>query len=440
MAEVAEVGTVFFASLLDKRLAPLGNTFVHGDRDSYAQLIRDACGTARRRSSSYAGYVPFARDHDVQEQTTPSCPFEHYCSEAAAPPPAEPVRPLPPCSAMLDEPSRHFDAPQLVPLGLWSNTNSEFEDDGNDFDTVYQPVQPVQHGYGMPGLAALTLTSPPALLIMGPHLGSTTPNGSVISLSDATESAQQDPQWSSETNMPTQVPVFNAPEPEQPLHVEAPCSASAAPEPITTLMIRNLPRSLTQVQLIAELDRCGLANLYDFAYMPRCFQSGENNGFAFVNFISPAAAGRLVGAWHRQRLFGIGPSDAALNLSPAVLQGFEANVAKWDVPRSRRIRNPDYVPFVAGDRQVGRPRTHAPRPPADMPKPNGQSGTSTTPAAQKPRANGWRSAMTAGASSRGQQHQQQSQKQQPMPVRTTPAGLPAPAQLSRAWKRANRAK
>ena len=203
----------------------------------------------------------------------------------------------------------------------------------------------------------------------------------------------------------------------------------------TTLMIRNLPRTLTQAQLIAELDCSGHAGLYDFAHMPRCFQSWENNGFAFVNLTTEAAAKRLVNKWHRQRLFNVGHSDPALNLSAAVVQGFDANMQKWNAPRSRRIRNPDYVPFVAGDRQVGRPRTHAPRPPADMPKPNGQSGTSTTPAAQKPRANGWRSAMTAGASSRGQQHQQQSQKQQPMPVRTTPAGLPAPAQLSRAWKR-----
>jgi len=120
-----------------------------------------------------------------------------------------------------------------------------------------------------------------------------------------------------------------------------------APEPVTTLMLRNLPRTLSQAELMAKLDLYGCAGWYDFCYMPRCFHSGENKGFAFVNFTPTATAERLVSAWHQQRLFG---SEEALNISMAELQGFGANVAKWNTPRSQRIRNPDFVPFIVWDK------------------------------------------------------------------------------------------
>jgi len=96
------------------------------------------------------------------------------------------------------------------------------------------------------------------------------------------------------------------------------CSAegTAVTEPITTLMIRNLPRSVTRADFIAELDRYAPC-MYNFCHMPRCFESGENIGFAFVHLISYTAARHLVSAWHRQRLFGIGAKEPALNLSPA---------------------------------------------------------------------------------------------------------------------------
>eukprot|EP00929_Paragymnodinium_shiwhaense_P086042 TRINITY_DN4651_c0_g1_i2.p1 TRINITY_DN4651_c0_g1~~TRINITY_DN4651_c0_g1_i2.p1 ORF type:complete len:440 (+),score=84.38 TRINITY_DN4651_c0_g1_i2:76-1395(+) len=114
--------------------------------------------------------------------------------------------------------------------------------------------------------------------------------------------------------------------------------------PITTLMVRNLPTDLAQKALLQELDDSGFDGLYDFCYLPRAFNSGENHGYAFVNFTSPAAAGLLVGAWHRQVRFG---NNRPLNLSPAVLQGKDANVRKWCNIRLKRIRNRDFRPFVS---------------------------------------------------------------------------------------------
>jgi len=116
---------------------------------------------------------------------------------------------------------------------------------------------------------------------------------------------------------------------------------------ITTLMVRNLPKEISQQQLLRELDQCGFDGQYDFCYMPRSFVSGENQGIAFVNFTSPAFAGALIGAWHRRRLFGIQPRQVPLVISPAEVQGLAANLARWTKGRSRRIRNPELRAWVA---------------------------------------------------------------------------------------------
>jgi len=118
------------------------------------------------------------------------------------------------------------------------------------------------------------------------------------------------------------------------------------PQEVTTLMVRNLPLTAKQADLLEELKRGGFSGLFDFLYMPCDFTSSEGRGFAFINFLTPAAAGMLVGAWHRSRRFGIKLHEQALSISPASLQGFEANVRKWDIPRMRRIRNPHLKPYM----------------------------------------------------------------------------------------------
>jgi len=115
---------------------------------------------------------------------------------------------------------------------------------------------------------------------------------------------------------------------------------------ITTLMIRNLPKIVSQKELLAELDRSGFRGLYDFCYLPWPFSSSESKGFGFVNFTSEAAARMFSASWHGQRRFPWHISGAGLSISPASVQGFARNVAKWCTKRFRRIRNPDHIPFV----------------------------------------------------------------------------------------------
>mmetsp|Transcript_113806 Transcript_113806/g.226496 ORF Transcript_113806/g.226496 Transcript_113806/m.226496 type:complete len:317 (-) Transcript_113806:146-1096(-) len=118
-------------------------------------------------------------------------------------------------------------------------------------------------------------------------------------------------------------------------------------EEFTTLMIRNLPHDLTQMHLIAELDKNGFEQAYDFLYMPSNFCSGRGKGYAFINFTQQAAARQFVAEWHKGVRFGAGRDRGGLSISAAAVQGREANVKKWDVPRMRRIKNPNFRPLVA---------------------------------------------------------------------------------------------
>jgi len=117
----------------------------------------------------------------------------------------------------------------------------------------------------------------------------------------------------------------------------------------TTMMIRNLPKNLTQQELLEEINRCGFCGLYDFCYLPRDFKSSQSQGFAFVNFNCPVVAARFMDAWNLLLRFGSpGSSPQKLTVSKADLQGLEANIKRWAGPRMRRIRNPALRPFVLG--------------------------------------------------------------------------------------------
>lgn len=114
---------------------------------------------------------------------------------------------------------------------------------------------------------------------------------------------------------------------------------------VTTLMIQNLPTTLTQRGLVSALDQCGFIGLYDFLYLPTAFGLGGSRGYAFVNFTTPAAARRLACMWDRHRPFGRS-TGKALHVIAAVLQGRDANIARWNTAKMRRVRNPEHQPLV----------------------------------------------------------------------------------------------
>jgi len=141
---------------------------------------------------------------------------------------------------------------------------------------------------------------------------------------------------------------------------------------VSTVMIRNLPSTLSQQQLLEGLNRCGFAACYDFCYMPCNFQTEENQGIAFVNFTSPAKASELLRSWHRARPLG-STTSPELSVAPAAVQGLEANLRALG-SRLKRIRNPKLRPFVCS-------AALSPSKPQEQLRP-GQSALPVTPGLQ----------------------------------------------------------
>lgn len=127
---------------------------------------------------------------------------------------------------------------------------------------------------------------------------------------------------------------------------------------VTTVMIRNLPGNIKQQDLLDELDRSNFKGLYDFVYMPCSFKTGEGKGFAFVNFVCAEAVTSFANSWHRSRRLGMAAREPQLNISPAEVQGLQENLARWSVPRMRRIRNPNLRPYTTQDQSTSSQDAH----------------------------------------------------------------------------------
>jgi len=110
----------------------------------------------------------------------------------------------------------------------------------------------------------------------------------------------------------------------------------------TTLMIRNYPRTNTQSKLVADLKAMNFGNCYDYAYLPYCFESRLNRGYAFINFKTPECAEQFFLKMHK---FPLNTSKVKTNgrknrrkryisVSVAEIQGREANIRASRVKRS----------------------------------------------------------------------------------------------------------
>ncbi|CAJ1443379.1 unnamed protein product [Effrenium voratum] len=117
-----------------------------------------------------------------------------------------------------------------------------------------------------------------------------------------------------------------------------------AKEGITTLMIKNLPTSLLQPQVLEELHRSGFAGRYDFFYMPGTFTNHKSLGYAFVNLVDVASMKEFTLQWHNSVRLGLS-SDLPLKVCRAVVQGRDANAQNFG-PRMKRIRNPCLRPVI----------------------------------------------------------------------------------------------
>jgi hypothetical protein len=164
------------------------------------------------------------------------------------------------------------------------------------------------------------------------------------------------PVWGYQMMVGNASPVAQWAEPAGPL---------AQPElPKTTLIIKNLPLSLTRAGLLNLLDGEGLRGQYDFVYLPTSFRSWEGCGYAFVNMVDHDAAETAIARFQGME------TEESKTLEVCwseMLQGLDAHVERYrnspvmhaDVPDEYRpllLQAGVSIPFPEPTQKIKAPR------------------------------------------------------------------------------------
>jgi len=116
-----------------------------------------------------------------------------------------------------------------------------------------------------------------------------------------------------------------------------------------TIVLRNIPRSVSQDELFRCLVEHGFQDDLVLLYMPWLMGHSEqaNLGYAFVHLESWAAKQSLVEAWQGQFPFGQASSNRPINIALAAVQGARENITSWNCSKKMaRIRNPAFRPMI----------------------------------------------------------------------------------------------
>jgi len=121
---------------------------------------------------------------------------------------------------------------------------------------------------------------------------------------------------------------------------------------MTSLMIRNLPRSYTEEVLLAQLESAFGIACVDFLYMPWNFKRDCNIGYAFVNFVKDTDALEFFLNNSGRRWALEDATRPCCRIATAHVQGLAANVEHFakmavDLPQSRR----DPIVYLNGIRE-----------------------------------------------------------------------------------------
>jgi len=116
-------------------------------------------------------------------------------------------------------------------------------------------------------------------------------------------------------------------------------SAASVPAPWAntfTVMMRNLPNKYTQEGLIQEINEAGFLGTFDFFYLPIDPETGANRGYVFINFVEPSYAWLFRTTYEGRRMSSSSKSRKVISVTPAALQGFDANFAHYSSARCIR--------------------------------------------------------------------------------------------------------
>jgi len=103
----------------------------------------------------------------------------------------------------------------------------------------------------------------------------------------------------------------------------------AGGETRTTVMLRNMPTSLTRNVLLEMLTKLGFAGCFDMVYLPVDFSTGAGLGYAFVNMVSSNAVPPLWEAFDNFSAWGIETDKVCAVSWAEPNQGLSAHVERY---------------------------------------------------------------------------------------------------------------
>ncbi|CAK0907223.1 unnamed protein product, partial [Prorocentrum cordatum] len=133
-----------------------------------------------------------------------------------------------------------------------------------------------------------------------------------------------------------------------------------------TLFLQHVPTGFSKASLRDVICRAGFGDAYDYLYLPMCFLTKSNKGYAFMNFVNEDMAELFM-----RQMDGYPMAEGmALVVTSSRTQGLGANLILWARSQSRRVRNPEFLPYVRALSALGmvHPSELWSRGPLDEPK------------------------------------------------------------------------
>lgn len=106
----------------------------------------------------------------------------------------------------------------------------------------------------------------------------------------------------------------------------------------TTVMLRNLPNTLTRERLLRVLEAMGFSGQYDLVYIPVDFSSGAGLGYAFINMLSSSHVPRLWDMFDGFSQWGVGGDKVCTVSWSDPHQGLAAHVERY---QNSPVMHPD---------------------------------------------------------------------------------------------------
>jgi hypothetical protein len=114
---------------------------------------------------------------------------------------------------------------------------------------------------------------------------------------------------------------------------------------VTTVVVTKIPKTCERDAVLEIIDACGFRGAYDYFYMPCCFRSRRNLGYAFLNFPEAQRAREFLSTFRGTQL--VQGRGGGVDVLSAHVQGFDANVRGYFLKRRHQnINNEQHLPLV----------------------------------------------------------------------------------------------